>query len=50
MTLTVRSGREYADVPPILLSLNPEDALSVARLLERQALATSATSDSGPPP
>jgi hypothetical protein len=38
VTLTVRSGRMYADVPPILLTLSSGDALSLARVIERQAL------------
>lgn len=50
VTLTVRSSREYADVPPILLSLSRTDALSLARVLERQALALETASDSPPPP
>lgn len=50
VTLTVRSSRMYADLPPILLTLTRNDALSLARVLERQALAVQTASDSPPPP
>jgi len=50
VTLTVRSGRMYADLPPILLTMGRDDALTLARVLERQALALQTASDSPPPP
>lgn len=50
VTLTVRSSRMYADLPPMLLTLSRGDALSLARMLERQAMAVPTASDSPPPP
>jgi len=50
VTLTVRSSRMYADLPPILLTMTRDAALSLARVLERQALALQTASDSPPPP
>ena len=50
VTVTVRSSRPYADLPPVLLTMGRDVALSLARVLERQALALNTASDSPPPP
>lgn len=50
VTLTVRSARMYADLPPILLTLSSRDAISLARVLERQVAAMKTVPDSPPPP